>query len=78
MDNYAIVTALSTGTVAQTLYFYTVNVDDDCTGVQFVICKYEDGMENWDIDYFEGTQSAKPTTILINNYPFIFGKGGRK
>ena len=77
VDNYAIVTALSTGIIAQTLYFYTVNVDDNCTGVQFIICKYENGMENWDINYFEGTQSTKPTTILINNYPFIFGKGGR-
>ena len=77
VHNYAIVTALSIGIVAQTLYFYTVNVDDDCTGVQFIVCKYEDGMENWDIDYFEGTQSAKPTTILINDCPFIFGKGGR-
>lgn len=74
VNNYAIATATSTGTVAKTLYFYTINIDDDCTGVQFIICKYEDGMENWDIDYFEGTQSTKPTSIATNKSTLSCGE----
>ena len=76
-NNCAIITILSNETDARILYFYTINTNDDCTGVQFLICKYEQGMENWDIKHFENTCSTQPKNIITKNVEFTFGKGGR-
>ena len=77
VDNHAIITAIASGEVGSTLYFYTVNIDDDCSQVKFLICEYQEGMENWDIEHFEGTQSTKPFKIFINGSSYVFGKAGR-
>ena len=42
-----------------------------------MIIEYQDGMENWNIPYFEGMQSVENPTIITSNSPVQFGKGGR-
>ena len=42
-----------------------------------MIIEYQDGMENWNIPYFEGMQSVKMPILTTSNCPCVFGKGGR-
>lgn len=39
------------------------------------VLEYRDGMENWDIPYFEGVKSVE--NPIIHTIPMEFGKGGR-
>lgn len=47
----------------QSLYIYPKNgivfEDSDVNKIKIMLIEYQDGMENWDIPYFEGMQSVK-------------------
>ena len=81
-NNYVIITTndLSSSIGGQGLFFYPATPNQyphTYTLANVVLTEYQDGMENWDIPYFEGTQSVKMPILstvgknLINPSEFI-------
>lgn len=52
------------------IHFYADGSDnltvDDVKNTKIILCEYQEGMENWDIPYFEGMQSVTVSTRLEN------------
>ncbi len=71
-DSYVIITTLDTlGTVPTTdkiiLYIDVLKESGVvCEALDIVLLEYQEGMENWDIPYFEGMQSVTVSTRLEN------------
>ena len=40
---------------------------DDVANTKVILCEYQQGMENWDIPYFEGMQSVKMPVLTTSN-----------
>ena len=58
--------------IANILEFYIENTDDvtnglDATIDDIMVIEYQDGMENWDIPYFEGMQSVQMPVLTTSN-----------
>lgn len=81
---------ISNSDIDTTLTQYTYNVVFECStynteyevGDTFsagniIVCEYQEGMENWDLEYFEGMQSVVNPEVITCNSPVRFGKGGR-
>lgn len=68
---YTIFTSASTVTDALTIHINkeaeTVLTLEELQKVQPMIFEYQDGMENWDIPYFEGMQSVKIPVLTTSN-----------
>ena len=85
---YSIFTSPSTTTVTLTLHINKGTQTDltleELKKVQPMIIEYQDGMENWDIPYFEGMASVKAPVLMttgknlfnINNPSYIWKSDG--
>ena len=51
------------------IHFYSPNSVplENVANTKILICEYQDGMENWDITYFEGMQSVKMPVLTTSN-----------
>ena len=58
-------------------YFRIISGTEAFTINSLVIIKYQDGIENLDIPYFEGMQSVENPVVITRTCPVQFGKGGR-
>ena len=80
--DYLIVTTSSSFTVSVQRPYIQIQSNGQQKGTRFklkdiMIFEYVDGMENWDLSYFEGIGSTTNPTITFTTHPFIFGKGGK-
>ena len=84
-NNYVIITTndLSSSIGGQGLFFFPATPNQyphTYTLANVVLIEYQDGMENWDIPYFEGIQSVKmPILKSVNqlfDYSLITAPGG--
>ena len=71
-----IVTETTPSTILTNYFNAQTRTGSSCK-FKLMIIEYQDGMENWDIPYFEGMQSVENPTVIISNSPVQFGKGGR-
>ena len=70
--DYAIVTTLDALTTSTTgIHIYPKNdillTEELLADVEVMILEYKEGMENWDIPYFEGMQSVKLPVLTTSN-----------
>ena len=51
------------------IHFYSSEslTTEDVKNTKILLCEYQDGMENWDIPYFEGMQSVKLPVLTTSN-----------
>ena len=59
------------------LELWQENTSGQITFGKPMLIEYQEGMENWDIPYFEGVQSVKMPVLSTSNLFYHFGKGGR-
>ena len=77
-DGYVILTPNTNLDIADILIRTDANTTTEIPVISIICCEYQDGMENWDIPYFEDMQSVENPTVMTYNSPVQFGRGGRK
>ena len=76
-DGYVILTPNTNLDIADIIIRTDANTTTEIPVISIICCEYQEGMENWDIPYFQSMISVENPTVITSNSPVQFGKGGR-
>lgn len=74
VKSYIVTTAPELDSTKNGLFRLPINITNGGTlKIRFMAIEYQEGMENWDIPYFEGMQSVKLPVLTTSNFLKVLG-----